>query len=309
MSDLNQPPASSRSTDPLLRGPQPFLMLVDRAVVECRRWFHRLYWPAGLTIGLAQVGIAGSQLYTFGGMTEPGDQAVFGSCVALLAILSFGLLAIGVYSVQWTLCTDALSGAEPRWGSAIRFVLRPIHVLTFLVSALAITVGLVMCFVPGMVLGALLIVLVPTLRVEGSGIGAISRSARLVGSGPDGRIAMGPIAQGFLLLVLSSALNYAVAGVFQLPAALLQQYILLEQALESAGGGLSPQLLLLQLPASFLTGMAQALVYYYIGMAVSLFYFDLRCRREGQDLERALDELEVPALASGNDAPMGSPVP
>lgn len=46
-----------------------------------------------------------------------------------------------------------------------------------------------------------------------------------------------------------------------------------------------------QVPATLLGSLAQSAVVLYLSFGMALLYFDVRRRREGDDLEAALDEL------------------
>jgi hypothetical protein len=52
----------------------------------------------------------------------------------------------------------------------------------------------------------------------------------------------------------------------------------------------------IQVPANVLGSLANTAVAVYMAFGLTLLYFDLRGRREGQDLEAAIDDLAGPAL-------------
>jgi hypothetical protein len=105
----------------------------------------------------------------------------------------------------------------------------------------------------------------------------------------------------FVLLVVGMLLSQVISFTVQMPLVFVQQLFVFREA----AAGADPNALLydarwlwLQVPATLLGSLAQSAVVLYLSFGMALLYFDVRRRREGYDLEAALDELEGRTPAS-----------
>jgi len=118
-----------------------------------------------------------------------------------------------------------------------------------------------------------------------AGARALARSYRLMGAAPGERLGDRPGFRVSAILLVTFLLALAVNGLAGLPRAVLGLVL---------GRGLGP-LPPLPLPAELAVGLVEAAgnaaVQPFGLVALAVFYFDRRARREGLDLERWADEL------------------
>lgn len=145
----------------------------------------------------------------------------------------------------------------------------------------------------GMFLVALLrfVLVGPVVAVEGlSGIGALRRSAQLMGGVPGQRFIELPTVRGSVLMLVLGMVTNSIILVVALP-----RLVLLALG-DATGGALAlPVRLLIELME--LTG--ETVVAPFGMVCIALFYADLRMRREGQDLRLRLERLPANGAAQG----------
>lgn len=165
----------------------------------------------------------------------------------------------------------------------------------------AATVPTIAIGVGGAVVGGLGLFLVATLRlmlvpavaaVEGrAGLAALARSSRLMSPLPGSRLADRPGVRASLVLLAMFVLAVAVNGLAGIPRMI---------ALRAQGGAGGLALLGAHLPLPLEIGVtlfeavAGAALQPFSLVAVVVFYFDRRARREGLDLELWAERLEEP---------------
>jgi hypothetical protein len=204
-----------------------------------------------------------------GGTPDPSVLLGYlGEAVKLLT-LSFVLQFVAHQLVNGALVkcvSDAYLGREPSSGAAFRSVL-PLMPRLLVAAALVMAIvgiGWVFCIVPGVILAFLLCLVSQTIVVERSGpLAAIRRSWRLV-SGNLGRA----FGLGFLVLGISLAILVLVAGVGQVLSRVV-------------GAGSAARTVI----ADVLGLVARVAALPIGSAALCLFYYDLRIRKEGFDLE------------------------
>jgi hypothetical protein len=279
--------------------PLPFRLLVDEAIKLTRRHFRQMYLPVALPVALAQslVPVAQSFVFSHGLFSPSPDPAA--AVVGMLGFFVVALLAGAFWGLGYgallVAATEAQSGAGVSMGRAWRTMLRPRVLGTSVLVALSFLVGCAMCVLPGILLALLFSLAVPVMVAERIyGTTALARAAALVRENPEKRFASSPLLKVFLILVIGYVLSAAVGLVIQMPLIVVQQLVIFRSA--AAGEVTDPATLmskmtLFQVPASFLNVLAATAVQIYIAFALTLFYFDLRRRQEGSDLEAAVREM------------------
>jgi hypothetical protein len=176
-------------------------------------------------------------------------------------------------------------------------MVRPRVFGTCLLVGLCIVVGCALCLLPGLVLGLLFSMILPVMAAEGRyGLDAITRSAQLVRYNPQGGVGRSPLLKVFLVFFLGYLLSGAVGLAVQLPFIVAQQIMIFRAAAE---GDSDPTQVMaaatwLQVPGNMLNALVTTAVQLYMAFALVLFYFDLRRRQEGGDLEAAIREMRGP---------------
>jgi len=280
--------------------PLPFRLLVDEAMKLTRRHFRQMFVPVALPIALAQSVVPLAQSLAFRqGLFAPAPEpaaAILGMLgfitVALLATAAWGL----GYGALLVAATEAQTGAGVSMGRAWRTMLQPRVLGTSFLIAMSLLVGCALCFVPGVFLAILFSLAVPVMVVERIyGTTALARAAAIVRENPEGQFATSPMLRVFLIMVIGYVLSAAVGLLIQMPLIIIQQVVMFRAAAEGQMADpieLMSKMTLFQVPASFLNALAGTAVHIYLSFALSLFYFDLRRRQEGSDLEAAVREME-----------------
>lgn len=288
--------------------PMPFRLLVDEAVKLTRRHFRSVYLPVALPIafmnGLVPVAQAlwfNTALY--GGAPDPASMIVGMSAFMGVALVAGVIWGLG-YGALLVAAVDALSGQAVSMKRAWLTMVRPRVFGTCVLVALCLIVGCALCVLPGLFLSLLFSLILPVMAAEGRyGIDAITRSAQLVRFNPQGGFGKSALLKVFLIFFLGYLLSGAVGFMVQLPFVIAQQVLIFRSAAE---GSTDPAQVMaaatwLQVPGNMLNAMASTAVQVYMAFALTLFYFDLRRRQEGSDLDAAIQE-----LARG---PEGAPPP
>jgi hypothetical protein len=281
----------------------PFRVLVDEAMRLTRRHGRAIYpWIAGPMAVFGVAMVVAQQPMTrkmMASATNPeADPLAFFS--SMLPFFAVSLMAGAVYGVAsvaaLAAATDAVRGGTTRMGQWWLWSVHPTRLLTMLGVGIMIVLGMILCFIPGVVLGVLAGLTVPVMVTEGIwGQEAIARSFRLVRQNPEGRFATHPGVRLFTIGVIGSILSYILSFLVQLPFAIAQQVMMLRSV--GSGGDpfetlTSPWLMALQVPSALLSWLVTAAVSLYMSFAVALFFDDLVRRLEGGDLVAALETFE-----------------
>lgn len=276
----------------------PFPVLVDEAWDAARRWFRRVYVPMAVVMApVALVMSLASGYWSVTAMQASADP--FASCGVLLLVMGvFGLVVTAMwllYGMLMVACVRAAGGEDVGWGASARFFLHPRVWGTDLLAWFLIGLGFLALVVPGLVLMALWGLRIPVMVREGRyGFAALSRSRELLRGRADRPWSSRPILKMLLIVVLGLVLGYAVGFAIELPPSLLVQFLMIRET--AAGEAADPQglmrsVLWLTVPVGVVVSLAQLALRVYLDFVVTLFYFDQRRRREGLDLERALQRL------------------
>ena len=297
------------TTLPALDQPLPFRILLDEAVRLARRHFRRMYLPVALPLaafsGLAAL-LQGLMMMWAASRADdaaPSPALVFGGVIGF-AVSMIGFMAVYMlsYAVLFAAAIEATAGREVSMPRMWRFVLRPAVFGTMLLTAVAVAAGFVCCVLPGIYVGLLLSFVVPVMLEEGmAGPDAMRRSAELARYNPRRSLETDPRIKVFVLLFVATVLSYAVNMMIQLPAMVLQQYLLFRDA---AGGeaadpaAVMARLTWLQVPTQVLSVLVNTAVHLYMCFGLALLFMDVRRRKEGRDLEAAIARLAEPPPAT-----------
>lgn len=301
---------------PLDLQPLPFTVLLDEGVKLFRRHFRRTFLPVALPLALGQLvwlvlhTLWTSRMFELGAAGADGPAAtmeIFGpvgfglGCVGMA--LMFGLYFF-TYGALGKLAVDAVVTGAPSPREAWRFAFRPPVIGTQALVALLVGLSFVACCVGAIYVVPALSFTLPVMSEERRfGGAALSRSHELARYNPGRRFFDVPIVRVLLLLVVATALSWAVSFVFQLPVLLIQQWQFMRAAVESGEQLAMPQAALwLNVPAGVLGSLVQTAVQLYAALGVALLFVDTRKRKEAPDLESALSALEAEGPA---DAPEG----
>ncbi|HXO41555.1 MAG TPA: hypothetical protein VN999_08915 [Thermoanaerobaculia bacterium] len=293
MSVLPEPAAGGARPADLPFAPVPFPVLLDDAVRWTRRYLRVIYppiaIPAAVLAGLvaaAQVAWQPSQAMT---ATDPWESLVriYGM---LAALLPYMLVMTVLYAAMTVAAVDAVAGRAVDVRRALRFVVRPRVLVTQLAVFFLEGVALLFCLAPALYVWPLVHMTVPAMADEGvTGSRAIGRSAELAQHNPGRRFRTSPLLKILALMAAVSIISVLATSVLQLPLIVVQMLVVMRKVAsgEDVPGWYS-SFLWLQLPVRCLASLIISAVYLYSSFATALLFFDLRARREGDDLRRAI---------------------
>jgi hypothetical protein len=293
-------------TEPLagVGEPMPFRILLDEAARRTRRHFRQLFPAVAVPLALVYGAFGVLNVYwtrTAVGVGEAADPgAVFGMCGALILLLAVLILVQTLtYGAAGAAAVDAVAGRPVSMGLRWRFVLRPSVLFTLFGVSLAVGAGMIVCLFPGVYLLLLLGFVLPVMAEERRTLGdAFRRSSELARYNPQGRLGSSPMIKVLVLLFVGYVLSYVVSYLVQMPFTLAQMGLMFRDVVAGRDPGetmLTSGWQWLQVPGVVLGGVASAAVLIYVSLGMALLYFDVRGRREGQDLEAALDAILAPA--------------
>lgn len=283
--------------------PIPFRILIDEAVKWTRRHFRAMYVPVAVPIAIANGLIPVAQALWFNqamlGEASPDPARMIVGAVAMFGVALLAGLVWGVgYGALLVGATDALQGTPVSMARGWLFMIRPRVFGTSLLVALCIVVGCVFCFFPGLFLALLFSLVLPVMAAENRyGMDAVTRSAQLLRhTSPEQGLSRSPLLKVFLIFFLGYLLSTAVGVAVQLPFIVAQQLMVFRAAAE---GSTDPAAVMstamwLQVPGNMLNALVTTAVQLYMAFALVLFYFDLRRRQEGLDLEAAIRQMRGP---------------
>ncbi len=290
-----------------LAAPLSLSGLLDGALRRLRQHVRALYLPFAVPL----VFLAGLQpivQLTQNPMMH-GQTAASSSFLAQLALLYGLLLVIGLlygiaYMAMIVAAADAIAGRPVSAGRAWLAAVDPRLLGTQLLAWLACLVGLVFCVLPGIYVALSLSIVVAVMTEERLfGTGALRRSWALMRRPPGAPLGDSPRLRSLLLIVVGSLIGYASSFVVQLPFTAVMMFVMFRAA--AAGKAANPEqamapVMWLQVPAGMLGALVQTVVLLYMAFGITLLYFDIRRRNEGQDL---LTEAERLAQGPAPSAP------
>lgn len=285
-----------RALDPL-----PFRLLIDRVMVPIRRHFRRVILPVAVPVAGCGLVMTTAQIGWLETLAETEDLGRMFSLLGAYFLVLFVVMVVYLlaYNALWVASMDAVAGRPVSMGRAWRFALRPRVFGTLLVVGVLSFLSLLMCLFPAIYVVPLLSFTVPAMVEEGRfGWSAIRRSVELTRRSPTGRLLDAVWVRALGLLVIATAIQFAVGMTVQLPFIITQQVLIFRDAAAGAAAdpeALMSQMLWLQVPSQVLGGFVTAVTWLYWTFGASLLYRETRRQREGEDLARAIDEIVAPA--------------
>jgi hypothetical protein len=197
-----------------------------------------------------------------------------GGDVSSTEIVGFGisfLLLLVTFLIAFTACfkvvSDAWLGSEPSIGRSLRFGLRrsPMVALLALISSIAMAIGFILCFFPGVYLSVLWCLAFPALLFERIGpFKAMGRSGSLIKERWWASLLL--VVVGYLLVtILGGIIQYGLLAV----AAVAADDSVIVNAIATVVG----------------STLSSAITYPYLAAVLTILYFDQRVRKEGFDLQ------------------------
>lgn len=276
---------------------KPFTELIDAAVPPTRA---SLRWalPAAAPLALLGVIMVVAQTAMYEQMTGGAlDGSQLGSAFAGIGISMFALLA-------WTLLAstslaaaaiDRLQGIETGFFAGLRWTLTPRVLGTLLLTAAAMVISIMACFVPFVLLAPLFGLVVPVMRLEKRYlVDAIRRSWQLVWFNNSGRMADSGWLFMFGIMFVGWMLSFGLSAAVNLPVMSYQQFITFDKAFSGEvadPGAIMREMRNANMVVQVVGAMAQTVSWTFLGYACGLFYFEARRRREAYDLEAAIERL------------------
>ncbi len=290
------------SAGSVLTRPLPLRILIDEAIRLMRRNFSALYPSIGIPLALVLMPLGFLYFQRFTSLvsfsTEPPEPSQMIAAMGWIG-LTFAGLVLAHYAA-WGACIlatmDAASGRPIRMTRSWLWTFRPRVIWTLFLTMMAVAGASLFCLLPAIYVGFLLSFVAPVMAEEGRfGLNALKRSAELLHFRSALSLGDNPIVKAFLLLMVAWLLASAMSMLVQMPFAIIQQIFLIRVA--SEGESPDPAALMgamawLQIPGTALGALSTAAVYLYINLGMALLFLDVRRRREGTDLEAALQELE-----------------
>jgi hypothetical protein len=218
------------------------------------------------------------------------------------------------YAVLLGAAVDAVAQRPVEMGRAWLAMVRPRTLGTLFLIATATALGFTCCVLPGIYLGLLFSFTVPVMVDEGLfGTTAMRRSADLARYNPQRAFDADPRFKVFVIVFVGFLLGYAISMLVQLPLIVVQQVMM---AREIAGGrrmdpaAVMARMSLLQVPAQVLGMLTNTAVHLYVSFGLALLYVDVKRRREGSDLEAAVEQIVRSHLGpAAGAAPSTTPMP
>ncbi len=280
----------------------PFRILIDDAVKLARKHFMVIYFPVAVPLALMSGIMVATQSHWMMGIFSMRSgvfnlEHMFSTILLLLGMsflwgLAFGLGAAAMMKGS----IDATAGRPVDMKNCWLFVIQPQTIGTLILSGLAIGLGFMFCFFPGVYIGLILSFILPVMVDENLFVtDAMRRSYQLVRYNPHWPFLKNPMVKVFTIFVLGGILSYIANIIIQLPLLVYQQIIIF-RAITSGGGVMDPATILsrtiwLQVPSNMFGTMASMAVQVYVCFCIALLFFDVRRRKEGGDIAQAIGEL------------------
>lgn len=289
---------------PELPVPLPFPLLLDEAVRQVRRALPTLYLPFALATAVLGALAAAIQMLlrpSAGAAADP-MQAMAAGCMTSLVALPLAFLSMILSAAMGQAAVQFLLTGRAALGSALRFALRPGVVATELLVGLCVLVSALACLVPVLFVGPMLGLVIPAMAAEGVlGTGALSRSAQLTRYNPAGTLLASPRLKVLATFAVSFAISLLIGSLIEVPVLALQGGTIVRRL--AAGQNVQQAMVSWsQVPLRAAGAFLSTPVELFLSFALALLFFDLRARREGDDLSRA-----IAALSAGLAPPPVTP--
>jgi hypothetical protein len=218
-----------------------------------------------------------------GGVTKA--PAAFGASL-ILAFFLMTFVFWAMYALAQAATVSAISriytggriGVHEAYAQVKGRFLRVLGVL--IVVGFLVMAGFILCLVPGILLMLRYAVVMPAALIEDLGVSdSMKRSAKLT----EGRWG-----EAFLVFLLFVVINWVAEGLFTYPFAFLQLFV--------AAKGQDPYWIpVMMYVGQFIGGVLAGPL---LVIALSLFYYDCRIRKEALDLQMMLSALDQPGPAA-----------
>jgi hypothetical protein len=284
--------------------PIPFRRLIDEGIRRARRHFRAMYLPVALPVSIFYGVLPILQLQWLRAMAGMGrgdaprgfDTRFFSAFAGFIGWTFLALVVQGLgYGTLVVAAVDAVAGRAVSMRRAWGTVLSPGVLATLFLAALATFGGMLFCVLPGVFLGLLFCLTLPVVVDEHlRGPAALGRSRQLMGYNPARGFGASPIVKAFLIFFAGWLIGIGVGIAIQVPLAVVQQIYMLRASAEGRAAdpaSVMEHLLWLQVPATVLGTLVNTGVNLFIAFALAVFYVDLRGRKEGVDLEQAVQAL------------------
>ncbi len=285
--------------------PLPFRLLIDAVMEPARRHFWAMFPAIVLPLGAMAVLTGVSQVDWVRRLESEGG----GAEIFLYSLFFFGLVL--AFSLVYYLCfvvmiltaQDAVAGRGVDMRRSWLFLIRPENFLTLLLLGAIAFLSVLACGFPALYVLPMLSFAFPAMREEGvSGTRALGRGFELGRYNPRKRFGELPWVQMLGILFISWIISSLLASLVQLPFVVVQQFLSMREILGS-GGSVTASVVWLQVPASLAGALATAVSWGYLSFGIAVLYREVRRRKEGLDLEEAVESLLRPG--AGADAPTG----
>jgi len=283
--------------------PLPLKVLVDEAIRALRRDFFALF--PGIALPLAFLSVPLSFLYfkRITSITSFDSERPVALSEILAVMGGIGVAFAGIMAAHyaaWGACIqgtmNAASGRPIDMTKSWLWLLNPRVIWTIFLTMLSVFVGSLFCLLPGIYLTFLFSFVAPVMVEERRyGVAALKRSAELLNFDRRLRLGDNPIVKAFLLGMVAWILASALSMLFQVPFALVQQILMIRKASEGEvpdPAAMMEEMAWFQIPGAALGSLTNAAFYLYVNLGLALLFLDVRRRREGEDLDAMLQELE-----------------
>jgi hypothetical protein len=302
-----RPGASGFAAAAGLPGPLPFTELLDEAWRRCRRHLRALYLPFALPMAAVAAIIPALQaMLQNPSAPVPTDpvQMLSRTCMFPLLLAPILLVTAVFYAAMTTAAVQAVLGVGIDVGRALRFAIRPGVLGAVVLTYIAVIASACCCILPVLFVAPLLGLVVPAMAVEGvTGIAALRRSAELTLYSPERRQGSrrfsdgvpNPLRKVLAIAAVQLVLTYLLSSLVELPLQGGRWFSVFRKAVagEDVRTTLS-SMLWRDVPANFLSSLGATVIHLYASFALVMLYFDLRARREGEDLRQAVASMAVP---------------
>ncbi|MEM7482650.1 MAG: hypothetical protein AAF481_15845 [Acidobacteriota bacterium] len=291
-----------------------FRVLLDEAFKVTRRHLGQLYLPFALPLALAAVSMVALQGWMMQGMTEDYESFNLAFTCGVFGLIFVAALSTGVvYFAMSVAAYDAVAERPVGLWRSYLYLFKPRVFGTALLLGLLLLLSYICCILPLLYVAPLLSFTFGAMIEEDRfGTAAIQRSAQLAGTNPLDNFPHNPLVRAFALLVVGMAISTGLSLLIQLPFEVLRQVLFLRD-LDTFGDPMAafshPGAVALQLAGSLLGSLASSVLSLYLCFAGAMLFHDTRRRREGADLESALDALEPLAEPPSPPAGPANPPP
>jgi hypothetical protein len=271
--------------------PLSLTRLLDEAVRLGRANFRTIFPPIAIPLAtLATLMSAGQMVFTTMKDERLAIPAVIGFVlVALVWLVVFAF----AYAALLRVCVDVAAGRRPVMAEAWKTLLDWKLVGTWVVAGLGLVAGWICCCLPGVILALLWAVCTQVVLEERLGpIEALTRSSHLMRHNPSRNIGDHPMLYVFLISVAAAIISQAASMLVSLPMLIAMGIAAIHGIVSGAKAEQMETLMQgamwLQVPTQFFASLVQTAVQMFSLTAISILYFELRRRMEGDDLERAV---------------------